>query len=362
MTNLKERYSATIVGVGIGDTLGMPVETWPRARIQRHYGRINKPVKQKVLYDSFGKEIKGDEFGRIKYWARNLDAGSYTDDTICTIPLCESIIENKEINIEDIAKRELHEFEIRIRPDGRVTGGFGGTTKMAYRNLQKGISALESGAFGGPGNAPPMKISPVGLFIDASGKYEEGLKNAELIGKITHRDPRSIAAGVVQAHAIYLLLNNVSRKEFIDLVIDVCKKYERPITGQFALSERGSLLTKLEWICENKDSSPNDAFCILGNRSLVFESYPFTLFMFQKYWDSPIEGLLETVNYGGDCDTTGAMYGALCGAKNGMIFPNEWTSVLKDCEKLKSLGEGIYELKEKFKMGDKNVQERIGCC
>jgi ADP-ribosylglycohydrolase len=343
MSNLKERYSATLVGVAIGDTLGMPVETWPKARIERHYGRIIGPVKQKVLHDSFGNEIKHDEFGKIRYWARNLEVGSYTDDTILTLPLAESIIDNKRINIEDIAKRELHEYEIRIKPDGTVTGGFGGTTKLAYKNLQRGISPFESGAFGGPGNAPPMKMSPVGLFMNASNRYEEGLRDAELIGKITHRDPRSIAAGVIQAHAVYSLLNNIDRDNFVDSLLKVCRKYEKPVGAGCSLQERGNLLSRLVWINKNKDSSDKNAFCMLGNRSPVFESYPFTLFMFQKYFNNPLEGLLETVNWGGDCDTTGAMFGALVGARHGMIFPAEWTSVLKDFERLKGLGERLYE-------------------
>lgn len=67
--------------------------------------------------------------------------------------------------------------------------------------------------------------------------------------------------------------------------------------------------------------------------------------MFQKYWNNPIEGLIETVNFGGDCDTTGAIYGSLCGAKNGMIFPAKWIEPLKDFEKIKKIADRIFELK-----------------
>ena len=80
----------------------------------------------------------------------------------------------------------------------------------------------------------------------------------------------------------------------------------------------------MRWIIENKDGAVESAYQHLGNTSSVYRSYPFTLFMFQKYWDQPLEGLLETINYGGDCDTTGAMFGALAGAKHGNIFPKHW--------------------------------------
>ena len=66
--------------------------------------------------------------------------------------------------------------------------------------------------------------------------------------------------------------------------------------------------------------------------------------MFQKYWNNPIEGLIETVNWGGDADTTGAIYGALCGAKHGMIFPEKWIKETKNLEPLIKAAEGIYDL------------------
>ena len=34
MTNLKEKYSATLIGCGIGDILGMPVESFSKEQIQ----------------------------------------------------------------------------------------------------------------------------------------------------------------------------------------------------------------------------------------------------------------------------------------------------------------------------------------
>jgi ADP-ribosylglycohydrolase len=190
MQNLKEKYASCLVGCAIGDTLGMPVETWPRERIKRYYGRITKPTKQKIILDEKGNEVKEDEFGKIKYWARNLETGEYTDDTILTLPLAESIIKCQGINLEDIAKRYLHEIEIRTLPDGKITGGFGGTTKQALRNLKIGASPLESGVIGGPGNAPPMKIAPLGLYMDSQCCYSKGLVLSEQIARITHLDPR----------------------------------------------------------------------------------------------------------------------------------------------------------------------------
>ena len=100
----------------------------------------------------------------------------------------------------------------------------------------------------------------------------------------------------------------------------------------------------MEWIASHKNAEDAEAHQVLGSSSIVFQSHPFALFMFQKYWNEPVEGLIETVNYGGDCDTTGAMYGVLAGAKNGMIFPLHWLNELQNRDKIIKLGKNLYEL------------------
>lgn len=340
-----EEYEAVLLGCAIGDTLGMPVEPWKREQIGKYVGRITKPIDAAVITDAKGNLLREDEFGKLKYYNLGSKAGQWTDDTILTMALAESIAEKQGIDLEDIAKRQLREYEIRIQPDGKVSGGFGGTTRDAFKNLQKGISPFDSGVIGGPGNAPAMKMSPVGIYMHASDQYEEGLKAAEAIGRITHLDSRSIASGVVQAHCIYALLKGVSREEFVGSFVKVCRKHEALPAKEFSLSNDGTLLERLEWMQGNMDAEPETAFQKLGSSSIVYSSYPFALFMFQKYWGKPIEGLLETVNYGGDCDTTGAIYGALAGAKNGMIFPEEWVNIVEGLDRIKSVAKKLGGIK-----------------
>ena len=345
MESKLERYIGTLLGCAVGDALGMPVEGWNRDQIKKYVGRITKPIDPVILKDSSGNLIEKDEFGELKSFTKDLSIGDGTDDTVLTFALGESILEKKGLDIYDIAKRQLAAYEATLKPDGTSSAGFGTTTIEGFKNLQKGLSPLESGIIGGPGNAPAMKISPVGIYMDVTGKYNEGLHYAELIAKITHLDPRSVALGPVHAHVIYSLLQGVSRDELINSAFDVCLKNEKQVTGEFMCHEMGSLASRLQWIKENKDTDTETAFKNIRNSSLGFESYPFTLFMFQKYWDDPIEGMIETVNHGGDCDTTGAIYGTMCGAKNGLIFPSEWTGVSKYFARAFGLGRGLYNLK-----------------
>lgn len=333
---MKERFQATLAGCAVGDSLGMPVEGWKREHIAKYVGKVTEIMAPVIARDAMGKQISEDEHGKVKYWTRKLKKGDYTDDTILTFAIARSLANRKSFDLDDIA----HEHVMAIND----SSAFGGTTKAAIERIKNGFSPKESGVIGGPGNAPGMKMSPIGLYMQATGNYDEGLKIAEEISRMTHLDPRSIASGVVQAHAVYSLLNGISRENFINSVVRVCEENESPLTEEFTWYKSGNLLSRLEWIEKNKDADPEEAYKILGSSSAVYQSYPFAIFMFQKYWDNPIEGLIETVNFGGDCDTTGAIYGALAGAKNGLIFPGKWMREISGLEEAFELGEKIFSL------------------
>lgn len=344
-TDLQDKYIGTLIGCASGDALGMPIEGWKRTQIKRYVGRVTQFMDPVIIKDDrTGLRFLKDEDGPLKCYTEDLVSGEFTDDTILTVALAESIVACSGLDIFDVGARQLGAYEAQRQPDGSVKGGFGRTTHQGIENLRRGISPLESGVIGGPGNAPAMKISPIGLYMHARGKYDEGLVFAEQVGRITHLDPRSLAGGVVQAHGVYSVLQGISRDDFVHSLADVCLRYEKLVTPEFPLYQRGSLLSRLEWIREHQEVSAQEAHEELRSSSEAFCSHAFALFMFQKYWDDPIEGMIETVNYGGDCDTTGAIFGALCGAKYGMIFPEKWVNGLLEKDKLIKLGEQMYQL------------------
>ncbi len=206
---LMNKYSASLIGCAIGDALGMPVEGWKREQIKKYVGRITDFIDPVLVKDKEGNLLEQDEFGKLKYWTKDFKKGEYTDDTILTLTIAESLAQKGEVNIYDIAERHLIEYK-------KDNKGFGGTTREAMENLIKGKTIWESGVIGGPGNAPSMKMSPIGFYMHATDNYKQGLEFARLVGQITHLDPRSIASGVVQAHAIYSALKESTREEFVN--------------------------------------------------------------------------------------------------------------------------------------------------
>ena len=343
---LQERYEAAFIGCAIGDALGMPVEGFKRAQIHKYVGKVEGFMPPIIVRDTDGNKISRDEFGKLGYYTDGLEKGEWTDDTISFLLLGESLGELGRFDLEDIARRRIEDYTSRLSPEGVARGGFGQTTKLGFENVLRGISPYESGVVGGPGNAPAMMMGSLGVYMHATGEYGEGVASAELVAKMTHLDPRSVAGGVVQAHAMYAVLNDMPQDTFVNSLVDICRKYERPATAQFSWHGWGSLLARLEWIRDNKDATPEDAYLRLTPSSTAYSSHPFALFMFQKYGEeNPVKGLLETINYGGDCDTTGAIYGSLIGGKNGLIFPETWKQEVKGRERLQQAGDRLYQLR-----------------
>lgn len=340
--DMQERYIATLLGCALGDTLGMPVEGWKREQIRKYIGKINHPIDPVIITDPAGNRVTEDEFGKLKCWTEGLKKGEYTDDTILTLAIAESIAERRKIVLSDIAKKHVEAYQAQPKLENKVSGSFGKTTLDAIHNLITGISPKISAPHpGGPGNAPPMKMSPVGLFMYATNFYQEGLESALKIGQMTHRYPPSLIAGVVQAHAVYLLLDDVHKHDFLQLAIDISREYELQVPkGEKQLSD---IFT---WIYRHQKVNEEFAHNHIKSSSHVLQSYPFAVFMFQKYWDDPLTGLRETVNFGGDCDTTGAIFGALAGARHGHFYPNTWVNQLQNKNRLIKAARGIYALKK----------------
>jgi ADP-ribosylglycohydrolase len=54
---------------------------------------------------------------------------------------------------------------------------------------------------------------------------------------------------------------------------------------------------------------------------------------------------LKIINYGGDCDSTGAMYGNLMGARHGTVLPKVWESHIEARLELMSLATNLSKMK-----------------
>lgn len=132
------KFEGCLLGLAIGDALGMPLEGMRATAIR-------------------------DRLGRVRHFMdapwRRLRAGQWTDDTKTMLCHACSIVDTGRVDVEDTARKFVEWFESH---DWR---GIGGSTYEAIQRLRAGVPPEESGAKGemAAGNGVAMRIAPVGL-------------------------------------------------------------------------------------------------------------------------------------------------------------------------------------------------------
>jgi ADP-ribosyl-[dinitrogen reductase] hydrolase len=166
--SLVSRFRGCLVGLGVGDALGAPVEGMSRLEIKRRYGRV--------------AEMLGGGW-------HGLPPGGYTDDTAVMLCIARSIVDRGCFDPEDVADKFLRWFNA-----GPV--GIGRTTWIALSEMKRGASWREAGRIahgrlGGlsAGNGSIMRCAPIALlhFND----YEMLVKDSIESSILTHWDPQA---------------------------------------------------------------------------------------------------------------------------------------------------------------------------
>lgn len=287
---------ATLVGCAIGDALGNPFEM--------------RKSSYKPLIEWGGSFKDGGTFWKGK-------AGQYTDDTMMSVALAESIIANNGFDPDHVAQSYLNWY------NGPNTRGMGSTTALAMKNLKRGATWQQSGiarynGLPAAGNGTAMRASPIGLLyrnFDASVLTI----TAETDAIITHNsvEAKDASKAVVFAHA--LIANGKTRKDY--LIIDILPFLQAGVV-------KDTLTRALYHL--NDNTVPDVALRDLattGNMGYVPETVASAFFCFGAS-ASFKECVVMSIKCGGDTDTTAAVAGALAGTYYGLDgIPGEYRTV-----------------------------------
>ncbi|MCS3901102.1 ADP-ribosylglycohydrolase family protein [Methanococcus voltae] len=159
----EDKYKGCIIGLSVGDALGMPVEWFTRAQIEEMGG-----IREYI--DPINK-FKGI-----------LKAGDYTDDTEQTLALSNAF--------DKFGYSEDKFIENLLYWYNHNPIGIGPTSSKALENLSKGIKkGMPSETCGSA-----MRTAPLGLFYydDLSKLVEKSIS----ITKLTHNSPNAVAGAL----------------------------------------------------------------------------------------------------------------------------------------------------------------------
>ena len=305
----RDKFRGCLVGAGIGDALGMAVETLSHRQIAGATG---------------GKGVRGYLKAIQTRIAdtRNLPPGSTTDDTQLMLAVCHSLIDCRRFSVLDQARKLVEActnspFNYGLSTRTGVeeirlwfqSGGKQGRHPETISGPPK-----EDGA--GCGNGVAMKIEPLALFCAAAegtGQTDPLLTFVMDLGLMTHGDPRaSIAA---YAMAVIVGKASVGETPLFEDVIDRVMiaesryRYFRKNEDEFS----GALMLARKHL-----GSADEVRDIIGTEGNALESVAFAIATFFRHPADFRAGVLEAVNAGGDADTTASMVGGMIGANVGL--------------------------------------------
>ena len=353
---LEMRAQGVMIGLALGDALGVISEGLSAGEISRRYGSI----KDFNAIGTIDKQIyRADDertINALQRFITNLPLpGLYSDDTQQALILTDSLLLHGKIDVDHIVAACL---KMALYPRQGSLGLFRGAGpgfKTFIDNLWRGKPYNECSIISA-GNGAAMRIAPLGIYyhhdLDA---LEQAVIDASLL---THRDIRGIAAaGLIAFTIAYIvgqdrqvidhdqllseltvLIHSLENRLSLDYPLVVWEDFtvdqvSRSIDMLHSLLDHDHdvAITKLDtWaVTMSKDASCSH------NHPFALGSVIFSLYLFVKLGHDPEKAILTAVNDGGDTDTIAAMVGALCGALRGPArFPSAWQEQLVNREQI----------------------------
>ena len=320
---IRDRVRGTVLWSAYGDSAGMPFEGQAPFQIyKRNGGWVTGLASPKNNFE------------------RYLTRGGWTDDTQLKLALMQSYIDcDGELDMDDMAHHHVRMMDAGPR-------GWGGSTRESTVRLKKGVSWKQSGQPGGAGNGIPMKVSIVGLkygILHAKDiragtfRYGDLANEVRNIAIMTHRDSRAVIAGVVHAVLVAWAINDVDPLENWDRLMKMVRRLEDHFKG-----EPDTLSERFEHIPGNLHRGAEYFAHLFRVGCFVVESYPFSVATYLIHRKNVVAGILDAVNAGGDCDSTAAMVGDLCGAEAG-LGTEDRTLALEEHDRLLGTIDAFYD-------------------
>ncbi|MBI2482888.1 ADP-ribosylglycohydrolase family protein [Candidatus Uhrbacteria bacterium] len=334
---MRDQYRGCLLGLAVGDALGMSVEGMTR---------------EEILAATEGKGVKGFLAPiTTAPWAesiRMLRPGQWTDDTQLTRAIARSLIQKRGFDLVNIVVEHVVEFRQHRR-------GWGDSTRIGIQELvewkrKPGDPVLDPKALG-TGNGVAMKVAPLALLYNpatCADWFERLAESVYQLASLTHRDPCAAAGALHVAMWIASAIRPPELDEFTYASMGEPFSATSPFVDQRLFpkcpSHRKQLRETLDGLPLITPDRVSELPDLLGNSSFVLESVPFVLAMaLSVHHFTP--ALLATVNAGGDTDSNAAMLGALHGAMHGISeIPVEWRDDVEARGEIIALADQLFEV------------------
>jgi ADP-ribosylglycohydrolase len=293
--NKEDAIIGCLLGMAVGDALGLPAEGMSKTRQLRMYPEI-------------------DRYHFL--WGR----GMVSDDTEHACMVAQALI---------VSGGNVTKFTQSLAGKLRwwllgLPAGIGYATLRAICKLWLGFSPERSGVFSA-GNGPAMRSPIIGVCYG-----HDRLLLRQLVSKstrITHSDPQAEVGALAVAIAAHLASSQ--------LAADLTPQSYYQTLQDFLGTEAEEFLALIATTIESVKAGESTAVfaakigCSRGVSGYIYRTVPVVL---HAWWRHPLdyrEAIAEVIRCGGDTDTTAAILGAIVGATVGKSgIPSQWLNHL----------------------------------
>jgi len=327
------RYLGCILGGGVGDALGAPMEFMSLVQIRQTYGDDGIKDYDRA-YGRIGAITDDTQMamftaeGLLRAWTRGNTKG------ICHPP---SVVHHSYL-------RWLKTQEGRF-PDqpGRTAEGFLEYISELYSRRAPGNSCLsalhasEMGTMDRPVNNSKgcggvMRVAPVGLMADNQEKaFELGCE----VAAITHGHPSGYLASGALAVIINIIKTGGGLPEAIDYAVRLLEQHRDHQETVDAINRAVDLT--------GKGNPKPESIKLMGEGWIAEEALAISIYCALCAENDFSKGVLLAVNHSGDSDSTGAITGNILGCLMGnSSIPEKWIELLELKEIIQQLGIDLF--------------------
>lgn len=296
MSILQNPIKSAIIGLAVGDALGVPVEFRSRDSLQF------SPVT----------DMGG-------YGTHHQPPGTWSDDSSMTFCLMESLINGYDL--QDMGQKFQDWFYKKYwTPHGQVFD-FGNATAAAIKRLREGYAPQTCGGIheGDNGNGSLMRILPLAFYIHDK-PITERFAIVRDVSSITHGHFRSVLSCFIYLELVIDLLHNRDKETAYE---QMQKRVNQFISSQDWNPKEVQLFDRILKI----DISMLPMEQVSGS-GYVLHSLEASIWCL-LHETSYEESVLKAVNLGDDTDTTAAITGGLAGLVYGFTeIPSHWIEQL----------------------------------
>ena len=299
------KLHSAIVGLAVGDALGVPVEFLSRA-----------DLKQNPVTDMMG------------YGTHNQPVGTWSDDSSLTFCLAEMLAQ--EYSLKNLANRFINWYEYAYWTAHENVFDVGIATSRAIHKLGQGSNPIFAGGTdeSDNGNGSLMRILPLAFYVKDM-PIENRFKCVSDVSSLTHAHIRSILGCFIYIEFAIQLINGKDKFEAFEQTKEIVNSFlnNNPICSDSEINKYHRILMnpigdyEIKPVYEYSESEISSSGYVVSS----LEAALWCLFKENDYKST----VLRAVNLGSDTDTTAAIVGGLAGILYGMNdIPQQWVDQL----------------------------------